>query len=656
VRLVPTLAITIACATLALRAQDPQDPARQLPVFRSGVDLVIVDVTVVDRNGAPIRGLTADDFDVKLDGKPGRVQALDFLEFGAVSGTEASATSATTARAAATGASRGGRVFLLLVDDLSYRPRASASVAVTAQRLLDAVQPNDLVGVATTSGLGSSLDPTRDREAVRAALATRKIQGRFDDSAAPFYIGLNEAYEIDRDFPRETLDAVVGRECPLLGMVPDACASVIAALARGLAQSTVHRVASQMAAFEAAIRALRNAPSPRVLVVLSGGVATYPDQDLASQVDKLAQAAAESDVQVYALTEAPEYVSAADPSLERAEARRHEEQFLASGVQTVASAAGGEAFVVVGQPNRFLSRIEQETSGVYRLGIEVSGLPADSRFVTPSVKVDRRGVTVRVNRQALVPNGTEAEMPIDQRLRTALAQGGAGYGVPLALGTAVRRTPGATGLQIGVNVQVPGSVPGPIVTMFALVDEAGKILQMGRKDVAPPTPGEDYQLALPLPIAVSGSYRLRFAVADARGGIGKLELPVLAELHRMGPLLVSDLFITSTADGRAPRFLALDALPPDALAMNAALECDVAEGVVAADDVSVHVVVTPVGQDAPVFEGDVTPSARQGALAAVAEIPVESLAPGAYAVVASIEVKGQPVGRLQSVVTKPAPR
>jgi VWFA-related protein len=655
-RTVLVLAMAVACTAVAVRAQVPQDPAPQRPVFRSGVELVTVDVTVVDKAGAPIRGLTADDFEVKLDGKPGRVQALDFLEFGAVSGADASATSTTTARAEAAGASRGGRVFLLLVDDLSYGPGTSAQVATTAKRLLDAVQPNDMVGVATTSGLGASLDPTRDRTALLDLLTSRRLLGRFDDSAAPFYIGLNEAFEIDRDFPPDTLPAVAGRECPLLGMQSDACESLIAALARGLAQSTVHRVASQMAAFEAAIRALRNAPAPRVLVVLSAGVATSIDHDLVTQVDRLAQAAAESGVQFYALTDAPEYISVADASMARANARRQESQFLVGGVQTMASAAGGEAFVVIGQPQRFLSRIERETSGVYRLGIEVSGLPADSRFVEPSIKVRRSGVMIRVNRQALVPDGTEAEIPVDQRLRTALAQGGAGYGVPLALGSAIRRAPGTGGLQMGVNVQVPGSVPGPIVTMFALVDEAGKILQMGRRDIAPPGPDGDYQLALPVSIGVPGPYHLRFAVADATGGIGKLELPVRAELHAMGPLLVSDLFITSTADGRDPRFLALDALPPDALAMNAALECYAAGDAVSAEDVLVHVVVTPVGRETPVFESDVTPVARGGALAVVAEIPTEDLAPGAYTVAASIAVSGAAVGRLQAIVTKPAPR
>ena len=37
-------------------------------MFRSGVNLVLVDVVVRDRNGAVVKGLTADDFELLEDG------------------------------------------------------------------------------------------------------------------------------------------------------------------------------------------------------------------------------------------------------------------------------------------------------------------------------------------------------------------------------------------------------------------------------------------------------------------------------------------------------------------------------------------------------------------------------------------------------------
>ena len=48
------------------------------PTFRSRVDLLRVDVTVVDKSGAPISDLGAGDFLVKVDGQPRTVSFARF--------------------------------------------------------------------------------------------------------------------------------------------------------------------------------------------------------------------------------------------------------------------------------------------------------------------------------------------------------------------------------------------------------------------------------------------------------------------------------------------------------------------------------------------------------------------------------------------------
>jgi VWFA-related protein len=54
--------------------------ARQQPVFRTGANLVRVDVTVIDRDGKPVDALTADDFEIEEDGIPQTIQTVKFVE------------------------------------------------------------------------------------------------------------------------------------------------------------------------------------------------------------------------------------------------------------------------------------------------------------------------------------------------------------------------------------------------------------------------------------------------------------------------------------------------------------------------------------------------------------------------------------------------
>jgi len=63
-----------AAGTIALALSLPWLQARQAPPFRTAVDVVNVAVTVMDRRGNPVAGLTADDFEVVEEGKPQTVR------------------------------------------------------------------------------------------------------------------------------------------------------------------------------------------------------------------------------------------------------------------------------------------------------------------------------------------------------------------------------------------------------------------------------------------------------------------------------------------------------------------------------------------------------------------------------------------------------
>ena len=79
-RLTPLTAVFILTAA-TLFAGGPQD-ATQKPqtTFRSGLDVIAVDVQVIDRNGVPVPGLGPDKFEVTINGRRRRVLSAELIE------------------------------------------------------------------------------------------------------------------------------------------------------------------------------------------------------------------------------------------------------------------------------------------------------------------------------------------------------------------------------------------------------------------------------------------------------------------------------------------------------------------------------------------------------------------------------------------------
>jgi VWFA-related protein len=73
---------SIIATAVVLLSTDPhastqqQQPPQTTPVFRGGADLVRLDVSVLGQGRAPVRGLSAEDFRVREDGKPQQIVAF----------------------------------------------------------------------------------------------------------------------------------------------------------------------------------------------------------------------------------------------------------------------------------------------------------------------------------------------------------------------------------------------------------------------------------------------------------------------------------------------------------------------------------------------------------------------------------------------------
>ena len=96
------VAVALVGAVLQTAGHAQQAPAQTAqPIFRSGTRLVVQTVSVKDKDGRPIEGLTAKDFIVTEDGQP---QDIAFVEFQRLLGAPAVAPDATLAAAPAAAA------------------------------------------------------------------------------------------------------------------------------------------------------------------------------------------------------------------------------------------------------------------------------------------------------------------------------------------------------------------------------------------------------------------------------------------------------------------------------------------------------------------------------------------------------------------------
>jgi VWFA-related protein len=158
------LSFILASAGL-LRAQEP---------FRSGVDLVQINVVVLDRQRQPVRGLSAADFTVLDEGEVRRVVAFDEVVLPDPP-SPATATWLVEEPADVTNntLAPNGRLVVIMFD---RSIRAGADV-VTARKIareaVDGLRAGDLAAIVRTSGIageGASQNFTADRARLRAAI------------------------------------------------------------------------------------------------------------------------------------------------------------------------------------------------------------------------------------------------------------------------------------------------------------------------------------------------------------------------------------------------------------------------------------------------------------------------------------------------------
>lgn len=132
---------TIPLLALALSLGVPQQ------VFRSGTELVEVDVVVLDSAGRLVRGLTAADFELYDEGDLREVSTFSFVE---VEGRaiDSAGTESAELGLSSSSTSRAGGIYLIVIDHVFSPPQRSGPIRAAAREFVrDHMRPGDLAAV-----------------------------------------------------------------------------------------------------------------------------------------------------------------------------------------------------------------------------------------------------------------------------------------------------------------------------------------------------------------------------------------------------------------------------------------------------------------------------------------------------------------------------
>jgi len=524
-RRTPLLAATLATTLIAsLTAQQP--------TFKSGVDLIRLDVHVIGDDGTPVKDLTPDDFDVKVNGKPAPVRALQFLD---LARTERTASEEARYRDVSTNQeSLRGRLTILVIDESSL-PEDTRPLMASLAKYLKTLGPEDLTALIALPRPGLWHDFTRNTAELEALLLRSSSRNPLD-VPAQFPSGATAtsgSVAIDRG------------EVP----VPTGSNRQLPAWMKG---STDER-RDIIYALETLARRLKTVAGPKTLIMISSSLPATLDD-----FRNVAELAAEARLTFYIL-KPHMFVSSAAGNVSAINTPFEE----TGGIDMLAGLSGGVVLNAVARATGVIERIGRETSGSYVIGVEPPRGIERNRPLDVTVKVKRDGLTVRSPKQVIAPAAGSAKPPKN-------AKG--------ALGEVLRdpRLAADVGLRV-TSYSAQGAEPNKVKTVIvAQVDEPpgeARDLSWGFEvhdgdriiaDAFEKTKVKDAASGVLITSASvpPGAYTLRFATIDDKGRRASVDHPLVTDLQQLGDVKVSDVFVGEAVDGHFQPRISLDASVP----------------------------------------------------------------------------------------------
>jgi VWFA-related protein len=522
------------------------------PAFRSNVSVVVVDVVVRDKSGAIVRGLTANDFELREDNRPQQIRSFDFEEVTTAPAaplpapallTDAARSPTPPAAAPSPAPVRrqdlaGRRLVVLLFDLSSMQPDELDRAGQAAVDYVDhQMTPSDLVAVASIdTTLDVLTDFTSDHETVKQALAHfTAVDGVAFDTPAAETAATDEA------------GGATG----------------------GSAEYDVFNNDARLRAIKTLADALAPVDQKKAILYFSSGMARS-GSDNQVELRTAISAAVRANVSLYPVDtrglqamvpggDATRASSFTRGAFSGSSVRGQLDQLAASQetLQTLASDTGGKAFTDSNDFGAAFTQVIRDTSGYYLLGYSSTNDVKDGRF---------RRITVRVKRPDLrveARNGYYAERDFahtgrqdrERELQEQLASPVSSTDIPVFLSAGWFRL-AADRYYVPLSVAIPSdAIRSPAASnaaneldvLGAVRDEQGRPVGRIRQTLKLTSDGTAkqvlYQSGLALP---PGRFSAKVVVRDnTSGAVGSFETGVFVPDLRRAPVKVSSVTLST---------------------------------------------------------------------------------------------------------------
>ena len=543
----PGLTRVIVCFFTSLSLFTSLLAAQQVPVFRGRVDVVELDISVLDKNRRPVRGLTAADFRVFEDGKLQDISVFEAIDVpDPVPPPTAWMRDVTPD--VTTNDVRVTRLWVLVVDDgmIPTDPFGITTSLKVAREIVDKFGPNDLATIVFTADSRKAQDFTNDRTKLLATLD--QFNPGWANWAGPPAGDVNPDWQFQIGAVRtlrNVMDALV--------LVPHSRKALIW-LSGGIPQS-----------FQIAPKEV-----PKLTGLGPSQAGRLVQMDIVDRAKEVFEIGRRANVPVYPIHPCG-LIAPFDMSKCGAPAAGIE--FL----ETTALNTGGHAIVNTNDYTPGINSIFEENKSYYLIGYNPSNTKTDGTLRRLEVKVNREDVDVRTRSSYYAPKPGDgppkntndalvrataapipvAELPLRATVAPFAIPGGRNAAVAIALGVRQPVPEGAAKERVTVTTELRTSAFNTEGDQKGTQRHTAKVvLRAGAQGDA------DYEALSRIDLP-AGRYRLRLAVFhESSGKTGTVNVDVVVPDFNADAASMSGVVLGATP-GRpsAPRDLLTNILP-----------------------------------------------------------------------------------------------